>query len=91
MERVGIRQLRENLRTYLRRASEGDAFEVTEYGRPVARLGPLAETGTQLTRLIAGGRATPARRPIDRLPPVIHADGRSATDALLAERRSDAR
>lgn len=91
MERVGIRQLRENLRTYLRRASRGDAFEVTEYGRPVARLGPLPEGGTRLTRLIADGRASPAKRSTDRLPPLIQAGDRSATEALLAERRSDPR
>ena len=71
MERVGIRELRENLRAYLTRASRGDAFEVTEYGRPLARLGPLPEGGTQLTRLIATGRATPATRPTDGLPEPI--------------------
>lgn len=92
MERVGIRVLRENLRRYLQRAASGDSFEVTEFGRPVARLGPLPQGGTRLTRLIAEGRATPARLSPNRLPePISPTSGMGATDALIAERRSDSR
>jgi prevent-host-death family protein len=43
MERVGVRELRQNLSVYLRRVQEGEALEVTERGRPVALLGPLED------------------------------------------------
>ena len=36
--RVGVRELRQNLSVYLRRVEQGEAFEVTDHGRPVARL-----------------------------------------------------
>ena len=37
MERVGVRELRQNLSVYLRRVGAGQTLEVTERGRPVAR------------------------------------------------------
>jgi prevent-host-death family protein len=40
MERVGIRELRQNLSRYLDRVKEGESLEVTEHGRIVARLSP---------------------------------------------------
>ena len=92
MERVGIRELRENLRRYLQRAAGGDAFEVTEFGRPIARLGPLPDRGGRLVRLVADGRVTPARRRPDQLPPARAVGSpTSATEALLAERAGDRR
>ena len=57
--RVGIRELRQNLSVYVRRVLEGDTFEVTEHGRPVALLGPLPEASTPLARLIREGRVRP--------------------------------
>lgn len=37
---VGVREFRENLADYLRRAREGASFVVTSHGEPVARLLP---------------------------------------------------
>jgi antitoxin (DNA-binding transcriptional repressor) of toxin-antitoxin stability system len=92
MERIGIRELRENLHRYLERAGRGEAFDVTDGGRPLARLGPLPEGGGRLARLIADGRMTPAKRRLSDLPEARPApDGRSATHALLAERDADPR
>ncbi len=93
MERVGIRELRQNLRRYLHRVADGERFEVTEFGRPVAQLGPLASPAvSRVARLVAEGRLTPARADFATLPPPVRApDGASATDALLAERRADPR
>jgi len=92
MERIGIRELRENLHRYLERAATGDAFEVTDRGRPLARLGPLPDRGGRLARLVADGKVTPARRRIEDLPAARPApSGRTATDALIDERRADAR
>ncbi|HXQ96710.1 MAG TPA: type II toxin-antitoxin system prevent-host-death family antitoxin [Candidatus Acidoferrales bacterium] len=92
MERVGIRELRQNLRQYLHRVAEGAAFEVTEFGRPVARLGPLPAGGSRFSALVADGRVTPARAGAAGLPaPVRLPRGASATESLLAERRDDQR
>jgi prevent-host-death family protein len=41
MERVGVRELRQNLSVYLRRVRSGESLEVTERGRPVAVLQPI--------------------------------------------------
>src|SRR6266542_4543479 len=57
--RVGVRELRQNLSRYLRRVARGECLEVTERGKPVAVLGPAAESGSALRQLVASGRATP--------------------------------
>ena len=57
-ERVGVRELRQNLSVYLRRVAAGETLEVTERNRPVAILAPLPEASTPLGRLVAAGRAS---------------------------------
>jgi prevent-host-death family protein len=60
--RVGVRELRQNLSVYLRRIEAGETIEVTEHGRPVARLAPLPPARMSvLDRLIAEGRAYPGK------------------------------
>ncbi|MBA2691665.1 MAG: type II toxin-antitoxin system prevent-host-death family antitoxin [Rubrobacter sp.] len=56
-EKVGVRELRQNLSVYLRRVAEGETLEVTERGRPVAVIAPLPEDSTPLKRLVSAGRA----------------------------------
>jgi prevent-host-death family protein len=43
METVGARELKTRLGTYLRRVREGLTLIITDRGRPVAELRPLAE------------------------------------------------
>ncbi len=69
MERVGIRELRQNASEYVRRAEAGETIEVTDRGRPVARLAPLPKAESILDRLIAEGKMTPATRDWRTLPP----------------------
>ena len=53
---VGVRELRQNLSVYLDRVKEGETLEVTEHGRPVAQLAPLAvQPMSTVDRLIAEG------------------------------------
>ena len=73
-DRVGIRELRQNLSVYLERVKEGETLEVTEHGRPVAVLGPLRDGIDVLERLRAEGRIIPARGSRDDLPPPIKVD-----------------
>jgi len=60
MERVGVRELRQNLSVYLRRVRRGETLEVTERGQPVALLQPLVASDDSFARLAA--RGIPLRR-----------------------------
>jgi len=53
MDRVGVRELRQNLSVYLRRVRRGEKLEVTERGRPVAVLQPIVAADDPLARLDA--------------------------------------
>lgn len=57
-ERVGVRELRQNLSVYLERVKSGEVLEVTERNHPVAILAPLPGVSSPLERLIAAGRAS---------------------------------
>lgn len=68
--RVGVRELRQNLSVYLDRVKAGETLEVTEHGRPVARLAPHPpEPRSILDQMIADGRVSPAKRSHRLLPP----------------------
>jgi len=56
-DRVGIRELRQDLSRYLRRVRAGERLVVTEHGRPLAVLAPWADEDDVLDGLIASGRA----------------------------------
>jgi prevent-host-death family protein len=55
MERVGVRELRQNLSVYLRRVRRGEALEVTERGQPIAVLQPIVDPEDRFVRLEARG------------------------------------
>jgi prevent-host-death family protein len=61
MERVGVRELRQNLSRYLREVKEGETFAVTERGREVARLLPSGPVDSPIARLVAERGATMPR------------------------------
>ena len=89
-QRVGIRELRQNLSVYVERVKSGETLEVTEHGRPVAVLAPLPETTSSLERLVAEGRVTPAEEGLSDLGPPIQVDdpeiGRRIAEALEDQR-----
>jgi prevent-host-death family protein len=82
--RVGIRELRQNLSVYVRRVREdGQAYEVTERGEPVARLLPLEGHGTRVERMMAQGRIAPATGDLAHAPrPLPARDGKSLSQVL---------
>jgi prevent-host-death family protein len=61
LEGVGVRELRQNLSVYLQRVAAGETLRVTDRGHDVALLVPLAAQTSTVERLVASGRATPAR------------------------------
>ena len=60
MERVGIRELRQNLSVYLAKVKTGSVFAVTDRGKPVAVLRPLAKEVDTWQRLVDEGVVVPA-------------------------------
>lgn len=66
---LGVRQLRQNLSGYLRRVQRGERLRVTDHGRLVAILAPPSAAVSALDRMIADGRATPARGDLLELGP----------------------
>ncbi len=94
LDRVGVRELRQNLSVYLRRIEAGEVLEVTEHGRPVARLTPLPPRRLgALERLIAEGRATLGRggnlADVASPPPI--GPGPRLSEVLAAIRDEEAR
>ena len=91
MLRVGIRELRNNVASVVRRAASGERVLVTVDGSPVAMLGPIEPAaGVTLDDLVAAGLVLPAARTDHPLPPDPHAlpvDLRAAR--ALAEVRGD--
>jgi prevent-host-death family protein len=85
---VGVRELRQNLSVYLRRVKAGQTIEVNERGRRVAVLAPAGAKATALERLIAAGRATPARGDLlDLGAPLGRRPSRRASRALARLRQ----
>ena len=94
MTQVSARDLRHRLSEYLARVDAGERFEVTLHGRPVGQLSPVDTSEGIIARLIREGKATPPINPdTTNLPkPYPAIPGRlTATEELLAERRSDPR
>lgn len=90
MERVGIRELRQNASEYVRRAEAGETIEVTDRRRAMARLAPLPKADSVLDRLIAEGIVHPATADIGSLgPPLSPAPGARPLSDLVDELRDD--
>lgn len=91
MERIGIRELRQHASRWVRRAASGESFEVTDRGRPVARLvPPLTLQGIE--KLRAEGRVTEATADLlDFGPPLSPKAGEPLPSELLARLREDER
>lgn len=53
MEQIGVRELRQHASRYLARVAAGENFEVTDRGRPVARLVPVV--GDRWDELLRSG------------------------------------
>ena len=67
MERIGVRELRQDASRYLARVKAGETVEVTERGRLVARLVPPHPAAGARERLIATGRLVASSAPL--VPP----------------------
>lgn len=85
MATIGVRELREETSTILRRVQEqGETLDVTDEGRVIARIVPVEPTGTVRPGLLADLDA------IDEFAAEVSAawkDNMSAADAVKEQRR----
>lgn len=91
MRSIGIRELRQHASRHLRSVQAGETIEVTDRGRPVARLVPVpSQRG--LRGLIASERLTPAAgRLLDLPSPLPAKPGRPLPAEELERLRTDER
>lgn len=90
MERVGVRELRQNATAVLRRVAAGEVIEVTDRGRAVARIVPMHEA-SRLEQLVAEGRASRATGDLLDVQPVPRTAGKPVLSKTLADLRADDR
>lgn len=82
---VGVRELKQRLSEYLRRAEEGELILVSDRGRPKAVLGPLPGR-VRSEQGIAEGWVTPASKA--GLGPVERIRSERSVGEVLGEDRS---
>ncbi len=90
MTRAGIRELRQNASALIRRVIAGETIEVTERGRPVARIVPLQGRNV-IDQMVAEGRASPVGGDLLDLKPIPPLAGRRRLSDALADLRADER
>lgn len=90
MKSIGIRELRQNASAVVRRVAAGESLEVTNHGRPMARIVPLAQ-GSDLDQLVAQGRATMARGELLEVAAISLPPGSPTLSEALARMRADER
>ncbi len=91
MERIGIREMRQNLSRYAQRARAGESFMITDRGQEVARLAPAPARASAIDRLVAERGARRGHgSPLDvleQLPQMIAGPPTGEVlDAIRAER-----
>lgn len=92
MERIGVRELRQNASRYLALVKAGQTVEVSERGELVALLVPPQRARTSRDRLVAAGRLVPASNPTGRLrapQPVRVNSGEPSNQQLLDAGREE--
>ncbi|MFT4034649.1 MAG: type II toxin-antitoxin system prevent-host-death family antitoxin [Patulibacter sp.] len=90
MKAIGVRELRQQASRYLRDVERGETIEVTDRGRPVARLVPVPASGG-VADLITSGRISPPTVDLATIgpPSASTADGSTASDALRSLREHE--
>ena len=92
MQRIGVRELRQNASRYLELVKAGETVEVTERGELIALLAPPGASRSTRDRLIASGRLVPAASPSGRLRaprPLPIGDGEPTNQELLDAERAE--
>lgn len=89
IKQVGVRELRQNASGVLREVKAGASVEITEHGRPVARIIPIAASGWE--DLLASGLVLPSMiedwRPSKKR--ITIKGGKSSTEILRQMREEE--
>ncbi len=92
--KAGVAELKASLSRYLERVRAGHEVVVTDRGRPIAKIVPIAAEERRRTRrpqLVRDGLLVPGRGRVRasllRPPAGETSEGRAVVDALLEERR----
>jgi prevent-host-death family protein len=92
IERVGIRELRDNLKDYLEKVERGETIEITKNGRTIGMLVPKPQPRNAVDRLVAEGTLLPSHSGHDsiRLPRrVLPSPGSRPSGEILEELRDE--
>jgi len=86
---VGVRELKNQLSSFLDRVKAGEEITVTEHGRPIARLSAVGVEVDRMAELIASGIVLPAASSRRQLPTkrVKLTDGSLSLADIVAEQR----
>lgn len=87
MRIVGVRDLRQRASEILRRVAEGETFEITHRGRPVALLVKAAPRG--IAQLEREGMLRPAEGDLLDLAPLPLPRGARKPSVVVSEQRAD--
>jgi prevent-host-death family protein len=85
-DRVGVRELRQNLSRYLGAVKQGKTLVVTEHGREVARLLPSGVGDAPLARLAAERGASLPTGSLAQVRPRRRAQGPASGEVLSRDR-----
>lgn len=82
MDRIGVRELRQHASRYLDRVAAGELIEITDRGRPVARLVPITPDPWQ--DLIDSAEVVPAaaERDVRDFTPIATTEPSTASERL---------
>ena len=86
VNQVGLRALRAHLSDYVEDVKEGRSYVLTEHGKPVARLVPLAGQSSY-ERLVAEGVIQRAQRRPREVAAPVRASGGLVSDLVGEQRR----
>jgi prevent-host-death family protein len=92
MLRMGVRELKDGLSRALRQVQEGETVEVTDHGRPIARI--IRAWPSRAEQMIAEGRLRPPEMEGDLLdlwPPPSLQPGERPGSEILADLRAHER
>src|SRR5262245_33069335 len=91
VDRIGVRELNQNTSQVLARVSSGETIEITDRGRPVARIVPVDQETIRLHELVSSGRLIPPTAPGQFSLPPVYDDPDVDVGAQLEELRDEER
>jgi prevent-host-death family protein len=87
VEQIPIRVLNQQTASVLARVERGETVEITNKGKPIARIVPVA--GGELDDLVAAGRVIPATDHTPFQMPAARVENNAVSEALIAMREEE--